>query len=70
MKKQKRITVILYGLCAVVWTLRVIFGVVCKEYDYDSVFFILNVLTALIWIAAFVRWMLKYRSKKTDSDNF
>ncbi len=66
MKKPKRITLILYGLCAVVWVLRVVFGVVNKEYDYDSVFFILNVLTALIWIAAFVRWMLKYRSGKDE----
>lgn len=64
MKKPKRITVILYGLCAVIWILRVAFGVVNKEYDYDSIFFILNVLTALIWIAAFVRWALKYHSEK------
>lgn len=64
MKKPKRITGILYGLCAVAWILRVIVGVVHKEYDYDSAFFTLNVLTALIWIAAFVKWMLKHRSEK------
>lgn len=67
MKKPKRITVILYGLCAVVWTLRVIFGIAQEEYDYNSVFFLLNVLIAFIWIAAFVRWMLKYRSEKDRS---
>ena len=66
MKKTKRITLILYGLCAIVWTLRVIFGIVYKEYDYDSVFFILDVLTALIWIAAFIRWTIKYRSEKGE----
>jgi len=37
-----------------------------KEYDYSFGFFILNVLAALVWIAAFVKWMLKYRSKKDE----
>ena len=64
MKEPKRITVILYGLCAVAWIIREIFGVVHKEYDFNSVPFVLNVLIALIWIAAFVRWTLKYRSGK------
>ncbi len=70
MKKPKRITLVLYGLCAVIWSLRVIIGVMYKEYDYSFGFFILNVLAALVWIAAFVKWMLKYRSKKMNSDNF
>ena len=66
MKKPKPITLVLYGLCAVIWSLRVIIGVVYKEYDYSFGFFILNVLVALVWIAAFVKWMLKYRSKKDE----
>ncbi len=66
MKKPKRITLVLYGLCAVIWPLRVIIGVMYKEYDYSFGFFILNVLAALVWIAAFVKWMLKYRSKKDE----
>ena len=71
MKKPKRITLVLYGLCAVIWSLRVIIGVMYKEYDYSFGFFILNVLAAnvlaaLVWIAAFVKWMLKYRSKKDE----
>ncbi len=64
MKKTKLFTVILYGLCAVVWTLRVILDIVYKQYDSAFAFFILRVLTAFIWIAAFVRWLLKYRSEK------
>ena len=55
MKKPKRITLVLYGLCAVIWSLRVIIGVMYKEYDYSFGFFILNVLVALVWIAAFVK---------------
>lgn len=47
MKKPKRITLVLYGLCAVIWSLRVIIGVMYKEYDYSFGFFILNVLAAL-----------------------
>ena len=66
MKKPKRNTLVLYGLCAVIWSLRVIIGVMYKEYDYSFGFFILNVLAALVWIAAFVKWMLKYRSKKDE----
>ena len=31
MKEPKRITLMLYGLCAAIWTLRVIFGVICKD---------------------------------------
>ena len=67
MKKPKRVTLVLYGLCAVIWSLRVIIGVVRKEYDYSFGSFMLNALTALIWIAAFVKWMCKYRSQKDES---
>ena len=66
MKKPKPITLVLYGLCAVIWSLRVIIGVVYKEYNCSFGFFTLNVLAALVWIAAFVKWMLKYRSKKDE----
>ena len=66
MKETKRITVILYGLCAIAWIFRVVFGIIHKEYDYDSIFFILNILITLIWIAAFIRWTIKYRSEKGD----
>lgn len=70
MKKPKRITLVLYGLCAVIWSLRVIIGVMYEEYDYSFGFFILNVLAALVWIAAFVKWMLNIAPKKMNSDNF
>ncbi len=66
-RKPKRITLALCGLCAIIWTFRVIVGVVYKEYEYSFGFFILNVLTAFIWIAAFVKWMLKHHSEKDES---
>ncbi len=62
MKSPKLGTVILYGLCAVVWTVRVILGVVYKEYNDSVIFFVLNILCAVIWIAAFIKWLIKYRS--------
>ena len=47
MKKPSRLTVILFGVCAVIWTIRAILEVAYQTYN-DSVFwFILNVLCAV-----------------------
>ena len=67
MKKPKRTTLALYGLCAVIWTFRIILSIVYQEYNYAFGFFVLNILTALLWIAAFIKWTLKYRSDKDKS---
>ncbi len=67
MKKPKLSTVILYGLCAVIWTIRVVFAVIYREYDTSVFFFVLNALCAGIWIAAFVKWWIVYRSN-TDKE--
>ena len=62
MERPKPGTVILFGVCAVIWTIRVIAGVVYKEY-LDSVFwFSLNAVCAVIWIVVFVKWLRRYRS--------
>jgi uncharacterized membrane protein len=66
MKKPKLVTVILCGLAAAIWTVRAILGVVYQEYS-DSVFwFVLNVLCAVIWIAAFIKWLIIYRSNTKE----
>ncbi|MBQ8024895.1 MAG: hypothetical protein IJ259_00510 [Oscillospiraceae bacterium] len=66
MGKPKLVTVILCGLAATIWTVRAILGVVYQEYR-DSVFwFILNVLCAVIWIAAFIKWLKIYRSNTKE----
>lgn len=70
MQKPKLLNIVLYGLCAVIWTVRLIVSVVCREYDYAVGLFILNILVALIWIAAFVKWLLKYRSEKDESGRY
>ena len=66
MKQPRRLTVILFGACAVIWTIRAILEVVYQTYN-DSVFwFVLNVLCAVIWIAAFVINLKRYRSNKDE----
>ena len=66
MKQPRRLTVILFGTCAVIWTIRAILEVVYQTYN-DSVFlFVLNVLCAVIWIAAFVVNLKRYRSNKDE----
>ena len=66
MKEPKLVTVILFGVAAAIWTVRVILGVGYKEYS-DSVFwFVLNVLCAVIWIAAFIKWLKVYRSDTSE----
>ena len=66
MERPKLVTVILYGLCAVIWTVRTILGVVYKEYGDSATLFVLNILCAVIWIAAFIKWLIKYRSNKNE----
>lgn len=66
MKKSSRLTVILLGVCAVIWTIRAILEVVYQTYN-DFVFrFILNVLCAVIWIVAFAVNLKRYRSNKEE----
>lgn len=66
MKKTSQLTVRLYALCAVIWTIRAILEVVYKTYN-DSIFwFILNLLCAVLWIVAFIVNLKRYRSNKDD----
>ena len=66
MKKLSRLTVILYAMCAVLWTIRAILEVLYQTYN-DSMFrFVLNILCAVIWIAAFIVTLKRYRSNKED----
>jgi len=61
--KPTRGTVIIYGACAVIWTIRAILEISYKTYN-DSVFmFVLNVLCCPIWIGAFVMALKRYRAK-------
>lgn len=60
MKKPSRSVLILYGVCALLWTVRAILEVVYQTYT-DSVFwFALTVFCAAAWIAAFTAQMKRY----------
>ncbi len=62
MKKTSRLMVILCALCAVVWSVSAIFEVIYQTYNYSLFRFVLNILCALIWIAAFIVNLKRYRS--------
>ena len=66
MKKPKLSTVILYGLCAVMWIIRVIVGIIYKEFDDSVWFFILNVVCAIIWVFAFIKWLIRYHADANE----
>ena len=66
MEKPKLATVIIYGLCAVLWIFRVIVGIVSKEFDDSVWFFVLNILGAIIWVSAFIKWLIRYRSDDNE----
>lgn len=68
MKTVKLRTVILYGLCAMSWIIRVIVGFIYKEYNRSVFVFVLNVLCSAIWVLAFIKWLIQYRLN-TDVNN-
>ena len=59
--KIKKINVILYGICAVIWTARAVLEIAYRTYDLHPGRFILNIVCALIWIAAFAVCLKRYR---------
>ncbi len=64
MKKPSLLSVIFYALCAVIWSIRAVYEGIFQTYN-DSIFwFALNILCALIWIAAFIVNLKRYRSSK------
>ena len=66
MKTPSRLTVILSGTCAMIWTVSSISEIIYCTY-HDSVFlFVLNLLCTVIWIGAFVVDLKRYRSNKGD----
>ena len=66
MKNKKLINVILFGLCAVIWIIRVITGVVYKEYENSLWIFITNAVCAVIWVCTFIIYLVRYRSDNDE----
>ncbi len=66
MKKTSLVAVILAGLAAVIWTIRVVLEIVLKTYN-ESVFgFVLNVLCSVAWIVVFIVNLKRYRSNREN----
>ncbi len=67
MKKPGIGVVILYGICAVIWTARAILEIVYQTYN-DSVFwFALNTLCSPLWIIAFILCLKSFLRKNEES---
>ena len=66
MKKAGCVSVILSGMCAVIWTIRVILDIVNHTVYVPGFGFVLNVLSAVLWIACFVVNLKRYLSNKEE----
>jgi uncharacterized protein with PQ loop repeat len=63
-KKVTLVGLILYGVAAVIWTIRAVLDIVCGTYHTSPVILVLNVLCAVIWIVAFFVNLHRYRSSQ------
>lgn len=66
MKKVSRLSVMLYALCAVIWTIRAILEVAYKTYNNSVFWFVMNMLCAVLWIGVFIVNLKRYRSNKDE----
>ena len=70
MKKLRQMspkkTMILYGVCAVLWTAFVVMDVMDRAYAEDVVQFALKAICLPVWIAGFVVMFKRYRKSKDE----
>ena len=66
MKKTSLAAVILVGLAAVIWTIRVVLEIVLKTYNESVFLFVLNVLCSVVWIVSFIVNLRRYRSNREN----
>ena len=66
MKKTSLVAVILVGLAAVIWTIRVVLEIVLKTYNESVFLFVLNVLCSVVWIVSFIVNLKRYRSNREN----
>lgn len=66
MKKTSLAAVILVGLVAVIWTIRVVLEIVLKTYNESVFLFVLNVLCSVVWIVSFIVNLKRYRSNREN----
>ena len=64
MNKTRLINVILFGLCAAIWSFKAIYVIINKPYPTTSFLSVLDVICAVVWIVAFIVSIKRYRSSK------
>lgn len=69
MKKPQDPTLVIHGVCAVIWTALAAFKI--SQYSEGEPIFlpILYTLCALLWIVVFVERWRKHRSNQQDNSN-
>lgn len=63
MKKPKDPTLVIYGACALIWTILTLMKIPGYMQDNSIILLILNAVCAVLWIIAF---MLRYRELRRN----
>lgn len=53
MGKSKK-NLILYAVCAIIWTMTSLISIVKKSYDDSMFLFVMNILCTILWYIAFI----------------
>ncbi len=67
MKKTGLLLVIIWGLCAIFWSIRVVYEIISRSYPTTSFLLVLEILCAILFIVAFIVQLKRYtKSQKED----
>ena len=70
MKKTSLLIVILYGACAVIWTVKAALETAYGTYNDDLVMYVLGMLCAAMWIGAFIAALKRHLDgRKEDAQS-
>jgi len=66
MKKPSRVVVAMYGVCAVLWVIKVISAIVKQTIYVPGFWFVMEVLCAVVWITCFAVNLKRYLSGEEE----
>ena len=66
MKKGSVLSVILFGLCAVIWSIKAVYEIINTPYPTTPTLLTLDVVCAICWIVAFIVSIKRYLSNKDE----
>ena len=64
MKKGSVLSVILFGLCAVIWSIKAVYEIINTPYPTTPTLLTLDVICAVCWIVAFIVQIIRYKKEK------